>query len=369
MDNLMHKYRNSNIELLRIISIVLIVLHHYVVHGFETVENISRMNQYLLGVLSLGGKLGVTCFVLISGYYMIHSKFTVKKCFSILLEVWIYSVVIGVIYFMLTQSLSLKVLLKVLFPIGLSTYWFITDYLILMVVSPILNTAIHHLEKTLYQKSIIIMIIFWTIFPMFGLSYAFDDLLWFICLYFIAGYIRLYHELDQLKVRYYFLMAFVSYFIVIISNISFLFIGYSMHIDIFLQKSMYFSALNSPFILFTGISLIIGFLSMRSTYIPLINLFSSCTLGIYLIHDNTLIRSYIWENLFKCSMFGSSVFLVLHCILSVVIVYFACCFIDIFRQRMIEKPFLNRFDKYILKCNDLYKGVYRICHFIFDKYL
>lgn len=87
IEKLYNKDRNSNIEALRIISILLIICHHYVIHGFSEVENISMMNQYLLGILSLGGKLGVTCFILISGYYMINIRFTVKKCLRIVFEV------------------------------------------------------------------------------------------------------------------------------------------------------------------------------------------------------------------------------------------------------------------------------------------
>lgn len=108
IETLYNKDRNSNIEALRIISILLIICHHYVIHGFSEVENISMMNQYLLGILSLGGKLGVTCFILISGYYMINTRFTVKKCLCVVFEVWTYSFILGMIYFLIKKVHTLN---------------------------------------------------------------------------------------------------------------------------------------------------------------------------------------------------------------------------------------------------------------------
>ena len=81
------KERNSNLELLRIISMLLIIMHHYSIHGFSPNILYYSSNKYILDFLSLEGKLGVNCFILISGYFMINQKFTIKKLLSILGEV------------------------------------------------------------------------------------------------------------------------------------------------------------------------------------------------------------------------------------------------------------------------------------------
>lgn len=70
--------RNSNIELLRIIAMLLIVLSHYSIHGLGT-DLAYSLNLYIADVAGLGGKLGVTIFILISGYYMTESRFTARK--------------------------------------------------------------------------------------------------------------------------------------------------------------------------------------------------------------------------------------------------------------------------------------------------
>ena len=64
-----NKLRNSSFELLRITSMLLIVAHHFVVHGkFDLTASFSK-NIFFLQSLSMFGKLGVNLFVLISGYF------------------------------------------------------------------------------------------------------------------------------------------------------------------------------------------------------------------------------------------------------------------------------------------------------------
>lgn len=77
--------RNSNIELYRILSMLLIVAHHYVVNSGLTSANgpifaniWSLPSQFLL-LFGTFGKIGINCFVLITGYFMCKSQITAKK--------------------------------------------------------------------------------------------------------------------------------------------------------------------------------------------------------------------------------------------------------------------------------------------------
>lgn len=67
--------RKSNIELLRMVSMFLIVLHHYCVNsGFMEIMDLSQVtpNTLLVQFMSFGGKVGVNVFLIISGYFMIR---------------------------------------------------------------------------------------------------------------------------------------------------------------------------------------------------------------------------------------------------------------------------------------------------------
>ena len=64
--NLSQKTRNSYFELLRILSMALIVMHHYSVHGGFDFMSPFSLRLYFVQCLAMGGKLGVNVFVLVS---------------------------------------------------------------------------------------------------------------------------------------------------------------------------------------------------------------------------------------------------------------------------------------------------------------
>lgn len=90
--------RSSNIELFRIISMLMIVAHHYVVNSglLDCIDAQSSLHlkYYFLLLLGWGGKTGINCFVLITGYFMCTSNITKKKFLKLLGEVYFYKVVI-----------------------------------------------------------------------------------------------------------------------------------------------------------------------------------------------------------------------------------------------------------------------------------
>ena len=70
--------RASNIELLRIISMILIIMHHFSVHGCFPFTPDLTFNKVFLQVFGLGGKAAVVAFVMITGYFMVSS--TLQHC-------------------------------------------------------------------------------------------------------------------------------------------------------------------------------------------------------------------------------------------------------------------------------------------------
>lgn len=64
--------RSSNIELLRILSMLMIVAHHFVVNSglLNCIDSQVKFNfrDYFLLLFGWAGKTGINCFVLITGY-------------------------------------------------------------------------------------------------------------------------------------------------------------------------------------------------------------------------------------------------------------------------------------------------------------
>lgn len=89
--------RQSNFELLRIISMILIIAHHYAIHGgFELSKQAFSAQLFFLQVLSYGGKLGVNLFVLISGYFLVTSRCKLKKAVNLWMKVTVFSACIAI---------------------------------------------------------------------------------------------------------------------------------------------------------------------------------------------------------------------------------------------------------------------------------
>ena len=66
--------RKMNIELLRIVSMLMILLHHYVAHGgLIDIKGIT-INRFIGEFFYIGGKLGVVIFVLIKLLLMVKNQ-------------------------------------------------------------------------------------------------------------------------------------------------------------------------------------------------------------------------------------------------------------------------------------------------------
>ena len=90
------KPRQSNIELLRIIAMLMIVAHHFALHGgFVFPPSAISLNCVWIQFLQLGGKISVDIFVLISGFYMVSGgSFRLSKIIKLWLQLLTYSLAI-----------------------------------------------------------------------------------------------------------------------------------------------------------------------------------------------------------------------------------------------------------------------------------
>ena len=155
------KNRNSNIELLRIISMIMIVFSHYSVHSKINIESMPiSFNRFFLEIISVGN-IGVIIFVLITGYYNIEKNkvFRIDKIIILVLQVVFYSVVL---YFLLVIFKQIDFnfinMVKAILPISFKQYWFITAYISLYIIMPFLNIFLKSISKKQYSIFLIVII-------------------------------------------------------------------------------------------------------------------------------------------------------------------------------------------------------------------
>lgn len=153
--------RQSSLECLRIICIVLIVSMHILGNTFHTGSLLNK--EFILAVNTLGNT-GVTLFVLISGYFGI--RFHAGKLFKMIAIVWFYSVfsyIAGVMW--LHTPHTWAGLASSLVPILSKKYWFMTCYVVLYCFSPYLNQLVRHLSRRSYERLLLVWGFFFVLAP------------------------------------------------------------------------------------------------------------------------------------------------------------------------------------------------------------
>ena len=338
--------RKSNIELLRIIAMILIIAHHFALHGkFTFPTSLITPNRLWIQFIKMGGTIGINLFVLISGYFLIKSQnIKIDKIIKFWLQIFIYSIVLyGIFTTIGFYQFSIKELVKHLLPITFGEWWFASTYFVLYILSPFLNKLLLSLSKKDYKLFILILTIFWSVIPtLTGQKFLSDNLLWFIYLYSLSGYLRLHYNF-RYNAKKYLLYSLSITLLTFLTVIIFDIIG--MKYKIFAEHSTYFYDKQRIPILVLSVLLFLGFSKIDLQYNKLINIISSTTFGIYLIHDNSYVRNFLWISFFKDSSHEQDKFLIPYSISVILLVFIVCSFIEFIRQYFFESLYSNKLPK------------------------
>ena len=147
--------REQSIELLRIVLMTLIVFGHILGHGLgdTTIEmegrTVSLFPLYFYHV---------DAFVFISGYFGIHLKW--KKFLLLIFKMIVYSFfAIGLAVLLKPDMrMSISEIVHNVYPISACDWWFMSEYLFLMLLSPFINAGIEKLDKR--QATILVSVLY-----------------------------------------------------------------------------------------------------------------------------------------------------------------------------------------------------------------
>lgn len=159
----MNVKRDSNIELLRIITMFLIVLYHLCRHGFSEYlydYSFSFNNLFIKTVSHMGG-FSNCVFLMISGYYLVDARFSWKKVVKLIFQCFFVSLFIGTLLFifkipsviseinigeeLIARPLTFSEYKRYLQPFKYSLNWFTTIYLPFYLFSPFLVTIVKNI--------------------------------------------------------------------------------------------------------------------------------------------------------------------------------------------------------------------------------
>ena len=350
------KERSSNLELYRIICMMLIVAHHCVANSGLTasgtvgselcgpmVANPSSLNTLLLWAIGMWGKTGINCFLMITGYFMCTSKITLRKFVKLLLWIYIYKITIFTVFlFTGYESLSLVRLAKLMSPVwGFNTN-FTSCFIGFWLTIPFWNILIRNMSKRQHEILLCLLLGTYTILgsiPTFAV--AMNYVTWFGIIYLISSYIRLYpHPIMENK-KVWMMMTLLS---VLVALCSMVFMAYMLGKG----AGFFVSDSNKILAVMVSVSSFLWFKNMNIRYSKAINTIGASTFGVLLIHANSdAMRQWLWKETVDCVGHYSlpSLQLVLYITSAVTIIFFSCIIIDIMRIILLERPFFRWYDK------------------------
>ena len=281
------------------------------------------------------GQFGNVLFVLISGYFLIDSKgVKISKVINLWLRLIFYSVLFYALFFLcgLTEF-NFREMAKSFFPVSKYHWWFASTYFLLYLIHDWLNIIIRNLSHDDYKKLLLSICIFWSVIPMMtNAPFSGFSIISFVCVYFIAGYIKLWGSFSGSR-KY------------IILSVIFMLVNYALNLltvlaaakySYFEAKIMYFSKMHSTFIVLSSICLFIAFKNLKVKYIRAVNIIASATFGVYLIHEDYLVRPFLWQTLLHSASFQDSPYLIPYSIAVILIVYIFCTVIELIRAKLFK---------------------------------
>lgn len=346
------KVRNSSVELLRIICMILIVAHHYSYYGGFPALSTTYMTGEGIFIQLIGafGQVSCAVFAIISGYYLCQVEFdSAKKVFNhykkiipTIAQFVFYSVAI-----LLVMGLAGKIqftsenVIRSLFPYIFGN-WFVRFYIIFYLFVPFLNMIVSKISYKMLTGLVVMSIIVWSIIPSLAPgSFNYGCLDFFLVMYFIGAYIHKYLE-SRVSTRTVIIGTVVSLMVYLGILVAYDLVGYHMQSDEIIAKTVGLVNYTKiiPIILACFVFMLFSRFKFRNDYI---NAISGSVMGIYLIHDNDYLRYFIWRDVSPNYLYADNPYL--HSLIKVLAVFVVCLGIDMIRSETVGRLFKKFYNK------------------------
>lgn len=343
-----HMYKNAskrsvNFEILRILAMYFVVVYHFFSHGLHCFdgEKIYFVLHDTLGCINFIGseliynivQIAVNLYVMITGYFLIeNTTFKLEKIIKIWMQMFFYSSIIGFVLFISTNLINTDDLLKCFLPFKTDAYWFVTQYIALIALSPFITYMTKGIVKQQYMLLLCVMCLLTLELYKFPFAYNFgntfgNSLLFFITLFLTGGYIKKFGSFSCFRLSEIQLFT-ITYIITIVWAIAkSTALGNKVSIVGFPYHSMTYIEAITFFQMFAKIK----FKSKLWKYIASV---APYTFGVYLISDNRYVRMWIWDDIISVYQYVSSVFFIPYAIFSALTIMIVCMFVDALRTKL-----------------------------------
>lgn len=332
--------RSSNLELCRVICMLLIIAHHAVVHGgILNVEGMTTNKFFSLFLVPVG-KLAFDCFIAISCWFLVDQKFKMNKFLKVWVEVVFYSVSFTVVSYIMGAQLSWRNWFSVFLPISGNSHGFAASYLAFYLLIPFLNRMTYNLTKK--QARILLALLFYFevgtqiigYFAQYKQPMA-SELFVFILIYILMFNLKKWPvKIFNKKIFSFVVCSLILGLIWIAWYCNFIIPGNQFSQFMLTVMCDESSVTN----IIGGVALFYFFINLNIKTLPLINNLATCTLGVLLFHDHNFFRYIFWPQIVKTPEWYESTKYILLISLFVIWIFVIGFIIDQFRKTLIESP-------------------------------
>lgn len=350
--------RQANFEVLRVVAMAMIVAMHFMQKGgilqpLAGDMSVVNVSAWLIESFCI---VAANCYVLIAGFFLVDAEWKLKKLLRLAGQVLFYSFLIPVVCFLCgigeVRAWSVYDWITAVLPFQMDHYWFATAYVLMFILSPVLAAGVKQLSKKQLEITIGVLLVYFCVFKSISpILLATDnygyDYPWFICLFLIAAYIKLYRTAESgLQFGKFQIFAsgkksaFAYSVTALITFAGSLLLGMiTARIGKFdYYMNMMFSY-NHLLTLVASLGCFFAFMHWKPEENKLIRFICKIapyTFGVYLIHENVAIRN-LWPMWFGVDGVKDSLLFIPYMVLVIVCLFAVCMCIDRIRAGIFRK--------------------------------
>ena len=333
------KTRDSNMELLRIVAMLLVMMVHASYRALPRPDDVAVADNPLsvfLQFLTISYTvIGVDVFVMLSGWYGIRPR--VIRLSELLFQLLFFGVVCMGIEYAVTGQMPSKILLNLLL-LNPGNYWFVKVYLALYLFAPVLNAfadaATHRQFAWVLVGIFGFQIVYGWVFEATDWLRAGYSLPSFMALYLLARFMRIHQPWFTMFKGSTDLCIYIG-------------IGAFLTLSVFILRHYNLGGFlffyNSPVVVLEAMFFLLFFSKLHFSS-KCVNWVAASALAVYLTHSNSYLAKYYDGTILRWTTELPYLQFILYCITLIAVVFCASILIDKVRL-LLWNPIQKRFNK------------------------
>ena len=332
--------RSSNLELLRILCMLLIIGDHLT--GQSGIADYTTLpSSFAFCLIGCGSRIACSVFVLIGGWFLCEQPYKTRRPLSLWL--WLYTVPVTLLCKLAGLDVSWGALRWAAFPASTRQLWFISDYLLLLLCVPLLNRLLRGLSRPAHRGLLAVLAVPLIVYPtLFGENGAVSDTAWmFLYEYLLIAYLRRWPDNRLAHLLQHRAAALgLGLGLPLLNTILRAVLETRGLTDgkAFQYMAYYRTALGALPNLLAALALFYLFKGLDLGCVRWVNAMAGTTLGVYILHQVSAFRGFLWNGLLQAEAHHGSVG---YTLLAILAVFLGCAAVDALRTALVMRPLEN----------------------------